>query len=350
MQFTWFGFGAVPIRRLGDVPRRARLPAQLVALASHLERKSVFGSDLAVACDDVVAHRLTDALWRRARELAAEGRLAVPLPADVAQLGRDLSPAAVVEVLATVISAGFAYDPRAAATGWFARLGHRVRRVRSALAGDVIEIASRSTAPLASPVVCLEFATAMRVLFYALKRATGALENVFVPVVFGGAFDIAGPGGHAWNWLVDARAGAVAAFDVTSLASNRQPIHEIDLARYRNVSAFLGSVYALAWSSDPPIGLDDIGELLQATIEPETERGLVLLYHLADHPGIPLSAGRRIAAHLGACELQRVLPEWRERLSQRERALGRIGRLVLEGDDHTRSPLEWVALRPDLYA
>jgi hypothetical protein len=316
-----------------------------VTLAAQLERHGNFGKDLAVECTDVVARRLTEAMWRRARALAADGRLATPLPADVTELGRELPPAAIVEVLAAVVAAGFVYDPGALARGWVSRLGFRMRRMRRALSRDGIDIASQATAADVSPVVCLEFATAMRVLFYALKRATAAPANVFLPVIIGGALDFSDPVSHAWNWLVDADAGTISAFDVTAFASRRAPMHEIDLSRYRNASALLGSAYALAWGIDPAIGYDDVGELLQATIDPETERGLVLLYHLADHPCVPMTARARIAAHLAACDLARSIPEWRDRLAERERVLGRVGRLFFEGDEQARTPLEWVRLR-----
>lgn len=356
-EFSWFGVGTIPIRALGHEVRRpdegvrvhrgssrARLPAALSSIASALELDTVLDDKLRLACDDDVSRRLTDGMWRRARELAAEGKIVHPLPAQVEQLGEALRPSAIIEVLGAVVAAGFRYDPGVREDRWLARMKALVRQVKMVSADARVDVAAQAIEARGAPVVCLQFATAVSVLFYAFKRATQVLEQVFAPVIIGNALDPRSADGHVWNMLVDAGAGSIAAFDVTAHATRRAPMRELDLTRYRNISAMLGSAYWLARRGRRITG-DDVGEVLLATIEPGTERGLCLLYHLADFHLTSVNTRARISAHLAACAFERVVPGWREQLAWREHQLGHLLRWGNSDDRLLPSPLDWLALR-----
>jgi hypothetical protein len=304
-----------------------------VTFAAKLEQVGPLGDDLAVKCNDDVARRLTEAMWNRARELAADGRITATLPDTVGELGRVLEPRQVAQIIATVVATGLEYDPafEAGAPSMLAL----TKRLFKAFGHPAIRAAEQATAARATRGVCLEFATATRVLFYALKRSTGAPAHAYVPAIYGAAINLASSfAQHAWNWLVDGESGSIAAFDAASRDA-RESDFTIDASRYRNVSAFLGSVCGSIRSSSE---CDDARDLLRATIEPETERGQVLLFHLADNLLTHVNVRQWISARLEACSFQRVVPDFRARLARRDEALGRLGRMVFTTG-------EW-ALRP----
>jgi hypothetical protein len=333
-ELSWRNWGAIPIGRLtASCKRRPWLPPSIVALAASLERQDLV-DDVAGDCDDQAARELTESMWRRAKGLG------LPLPDEVLQLG-SLPARAVVEILAAVVASGFRFDPAFQAIdrrSSLSRVFAHARRLGQLVRHRPVRIAEQATSGRVVPVVCLEFATAVRVLFYALKRSTGALHDAFVPAIYGAALDMDSAYSHAWNWLVDGQTQSIMAFDVSTVS--RTPHDEIDLSRYRNISAFLGSIYCAS-----SIGRDDVGELLHATIEPDTYRGQILLYHLAEHVAVPVQVRERIAAHLEASDFERVVPHWRERLARRVRELGRVGRWLLTTDDSDLGPLESLRLR-----
>jgi hypothetical protein len=190
--------------------------------------------------------------------------------------------------------------------------------------------------------VCSHYATAMRTLFYALKRATGAPTDAFVVEVVGEAF---GPQDnmHAWNWLIDVERASIAAFDATQIRGQRRKL-SIDLKRYHNISAFLATAVRQAATSH---GLDPrkVAELLAASVDPETDRGQALLFGIADHSGMNLGLRNRLAEHLASRNFERLLPDWRERLARRTALLGPLGRWVFQGSAGDTLPLPLARLR-----
>src|SRR5215468_689312 len=243
-ELMWWNRG-IGIASLGDDSadrcRPASLPAALVSLAEHSERLGCLGDeDLAVDCSDAVAQKLTNRMWQRAHELAVQARLSHPLPQDVTQFGRELSPQAVIEVLGTVVGAHLEYDAESVARrqngSRLARLLEIAKAAWSLRARRPVRTARRVTGRGVARGVCIDYATAMRTLFYALKRATGAPTDAFVVDVIGEAFgrhDYQ----HAWNWLIDVKSASIAAFDATHTRGQRgKP--SINLRHYHNVSAF----------------------------------------------------------------------------------------------------------------
>jgi hypothetical protein len=348
-ELVWRGQGIRIASLAGDSPRvdghrSSTLPAALVAFAERAERTScVFNEDLSVVCGDARARKLTNRMWQRAHELAAKGRLASPLPDDVSRFGRELSPQRVIEVLGAVVGAHLEYDHAEAArrarilkSSWLALLLEMARQAWRLRGRSSVRIARRVTGLGITRGVCLDYAAAVRTLFYALKRATGAPSDAFVVEVSGEAFR-PDDKQHAWNWLIDARGASIVAFDATQTRGQRGAL-AIDLERYHNVSAFLATavVGAAKWNG---LDLGNVAEILAASIDPESDRGQVLLFGIADHVGVSLGIRNRLAAHLEACNFERLLPHWRARLVRRTANLGPVGRKLFAESKRDMLPL-----------
>ena len=171
-------------------------------------------------------------------------------------------------------------------------------------------------------------------LFYALKRATGAPTNVFVPAIYGRGADMESEVQHAWNWIVDANAGSIAAFDVSTPASRESNDFQAELTYYSNASGFLGSVYSAAIRTTcSPERDDNVRELLSVTLEPQTERGQILLFHLADHALTPLHVRQRIINKLEKHSFERIIPDFKHRLTHRVESPGILDRLLTVSSD-----------------
>jgi hypothetical protein len=329
-EFEWRGSGTIPIGTLNDAPRSdARLPSALVTLAAGLEQFDSIYDDLAIDCDDTAARRLTDALWDRTKVLAAEGRISATLPSNVRDLGRVLEPRAVAKVIATIVATGLEYTddelPRErvsllARTWSVVRGAHTVPRS--------IRIAEQAARASRERGRCLQFATATRVLFYALKRATGAPTNVFVPAIYGRGADMDSEVQHAWNWLVDANVGSIAAFDASTPASRTSNDFQVRLASYCNASAFLGTAYSASIFPSRKSQRDSVRELLSATLEPRTERGQILLFRLADNPLTPINVRQWITRLLENNSFERLVPDFKNRLTRQDESLGVLDRFM----------------------
>ncbi|HEY0986892.1 MAG TPA: hypothetical protein VGD80_07565 [Kofleriaceae bacterium] len=338
-----------PLR--GDSPRvnrhgPATLPAALVSFAERAERISCVDDDLAVACSDAMATKLTNRMWQRARELATQGRLASPLPADVSRLGRECSPQEIIEVLGAVVCAHLEYDDAEAVARSFdgSVLGLVLEIAKVTWRGrgrKPVRIAWRVTGRGVARGVCRQYAVAVRTLFHALKRATGAPSDAFVVEVTGEAFGLQDQL-HVWNWLIDTRGASIEAFDATPTREPRRNL-AIDLNRYSNMSAFLATavVGAAKWNGYDP---DNVAEILAACIDPESDRGQVLLFGIADHLGVKLGVRNRIAAHLAARNFERLLPDWRARLARRTAHWGPLGRKLFAETEHDMLPLAQLRL------
>jgi hypothetical protein len=333
-ELDWRDWGTVPIRSADFITwRPAPLPAELVAACAVLER-SGDGGDLAVACTDQIARRLTDTMWMRVRELAAASRIPWALPSDVAELGRALSPFAVAQIIRRVVSDGLEYDPVAEGLerpSLLKRASYKMRRLVNVHTVSAIRVADDAANRRRPLVVCREFAMAMRALFYALKRATGAPANAYMPAISGHAIEMETRGGeHAWNWIVDAERGTINAIDATGTC-------DVPLARYRNVSAFLNSMYDSIGAANATDF--DIATLLRAMIDPETYAGQLRLLHLAEHLTIPLEVRARVTRHFHATNFERLVPGWRDRLARVDASLGRLDRFLfsLGGTDALRT-------------
>jgi hypothetical protein len=332
-ELVWRQSGSIPISCLSEnvATGGGRLPRHLLTIAAKLERNVGFtGDDLATVCDVDVAHRLTEALWRRACELRIDGRLTSQLPARMEDLGRALCVRELVQVIAGVVTTGFVFDPDAAnvfeGAPLVRRLRYYIRRVQRSWRSTP-QIAEQATRTGIDRGVCLDYATATRVLFYALKRATGAPEHAFVISIFGPALDLTSKYQHAWNLIVDGQAHLLASFDASSRRLRSTPPgqrfeYAIDLTQYRNVSGLLGTAYAASLVAEPPIDWNDVFEVLCASIEPNTDRGLVLLFHLAENVLIPSNVRRRIVAHLAARGFERLVRDWQSRLARRDDVIG----------------------------
>lgn len=322
-ELDWRGWGTVAIRSADFITwRPAPLPAELVAACTFLERYGD-GGDLAVACTDQIARRLTDTMWTHIRDLDAAGRIPWALPSDVAELGRALSPFAVAQIIRRVVSDGLQYDPVAEGPErhpLLERASYKMRRLVNVHTVSAMRVADDAATGRRPLVVCREFAMAMRALFYALKRATGALANAYMPTIYGHALEMEKRGAvHAWNWIVDADRGTINAIDATGTC-------DVPLARYRNVSAFLNSMYD---SIGAPNATDfDMATLLRATIDPETYAGQLRLLHLAEQLTIPLEVRARITRHFHATNFERLVPDWRDRLARVDASLGRRDRFL----------------------
>jgi hypothetical protein len=321
-ELDWRGWGTVPIGSADFISSRpAPLPAGLVAACALLERLGGFG-DLAVACTDETARRLTDAMWMRVRVLAAAGRIPWELPSDVAELGRALSPFAVAQIIRRVVSDGLEYDPVAEAPErhpLLERVSYRMRRFVNVFTGSAIRVADDAANRRRPLVVCREFGDAMRTLFYALKRATGAPANAYMPMLSGHTIDTETTGHHAWNWIVDADRGTINAIDATGS-------RDVPLDEYRNVSAFLISIYGLIGA---PNATDfDMAGFFRDMIDPETDAGQLRLLHFAEHWTIAPGVRARVTRHFQATSFERLVPGWRDRLARADGSLGRLDRLV----------------------
>lgn len=277
-------------------------------------------------------------MWMRVRELAAAGRIPWALPSDVAELGRALSPFVVAQIIRRVVSDGLEYDPGAEGIerrSFIGRASYEVRRVVTVYTVSAIRLAEHAANRRRPRVVCREFAMAMRTLFYALKRATGAPANAYMPMIRGHALG----GDHAWNWLVDADRGTINAIDATGSG-------DVPLDKYRNVSAFLLAMYA---SIVGPANATDfnMATFLRDMIDPETDAGQLRLLHLAEHERIPREVRARVRRHLHATNFERLVPGWRDRLARVDASLGRMDRFVSSQltADGLRT-LELLGLRP----
>jgi hypothetical protein len=301
-------------------------------LAAGLEQCDSLHDDLAIDCDDTAARRLTDALWDRTKVLAAEGRISETLPRNVWELGRVLEPRAVAKIIATIVATGLEYTEALPheRVSLLARAWSLVRAIRDLRSNPrPIRIAEQAASARRERGRCLQFATATRVLFYALKRATGAPTNVFVPAIYGRAADMDSEVQHAWNWIVDANAGSIAALDVSTNASRESNDFQVDLSSYCNASAFLGSAYSAAIvPTRSSRERDSVRELLSATVEPRTERGQILLFHLADHALTPINVRQWIMRQLEKYSFERVVPDFKHRLTRRDESLGILDRLL----------------------
>lgn len=173
---------------------------------------------------------------------------------------------------------------------------------------------------------------AMSALFYALKRATGAPANAYVPVIRGPAFRMDDDMGHAWNWIVDAERGTINALDATGSG-------DVELEQYRNVSAFLASTCDLVSNGF------DLATFLCATIDPETDAGQLRLFHFAEHFSFPPELRARIAVHLEATGFERLVPDWRDRLAHVDASLGRVERFAFSQAADALPALEPLRLR-----
>jgi hypothetical protein len=331
-ELVWRGWGTIPICTLNDAPRSdARLPSTLVTLAAWLEQCDSLHDDLVIDCDDTAARRLTDALWDRTKVLAAEGRISRTLPTNVWELGRVLEPRVVAKIIATIVATGFEYidDPHERVP-LLARARSLVRAIRDLRTNPrPIRIAEQAVTARRERGRCLHFATATRVLFYALKRATGAPTNVFVPAIYGRGADMDSEVQHAWNWIVDANAGSIAVLDVSTTASRESNDFQVNLPSYCNASAFLGSAYCAAivpTRSSPEH--DSVRELLSATVEPRTERGQFLLFQLADNALTPINVRHWITRQLEKYSFERVVPDFKQRLTRKDESLGILDRLT----------------------
>lgn len=330
-ELVWRGWGTIPIGTLGDRPRSdARLPSTLVTIAAALEQFDSLHVDLAKDVDLAAAWRLTTSLWDRARVLAAEGRISEALPSNVRELGRVLEPRAVVKIIATVVATGLAYtdDPLPEAPP-LSRAWSVVRAIGGARrVPQSIRFAEQAVSARRELARCVQFATATRVLFYALKRATGAPTNVFLPSVYGRGADLDSEMRHAWNWFVDANTGSIAALDV-SAASRASHDFQVDLGSYSNASAFLGSAYNAAINpSRPAAERDNVRELLAATVDPRTERGQFHLFHIADHRMTPFHVRRWIVGQLEKHSFACVVPDFKHRLTRDDESRGLLDRLL----------------------
>jgi len=333
-ELVWRDWGTIPICTLNDEPRSdARLPSTLVTLAARLEQSDAIFDDLAIDCDDNAARRLTEALWDRTKVLAAEGRISDTLPSNVGELGRVLEPRAIAKIIATIVATGLEYTddeiPRERVS-LRARTWSLVRAIRGARSVPrSIRIAEQAATARRELGRCLQFATATRVLFYALKRATGAPANVFVPAMYGRGNDMDSEVQHAWNWIVDGDAGSIAAFDVSRRASRESNDFQVELTSYCNASGFLGSVYSAAIRTSCSFEHDDnVRELLSATVEPQTERGQFLLFYLADHALTPANVRQRLIGQLEKYSFERIVPDFKRRLTQRDESRGILDRLL----------------------
>jgi hypothetical protein len=332
-EFVWRGWGTIPICTLNDGQRSdAPLPSALVTLVAGLEQFDSIHDDLALDCDAAAAQRLTDALWDRTKALVAEGRISETLPSNARELGRVLEPRAVAKIIATVVATGLEYTddelPRERVS-LLARTWSLVGSIRGARSVPrSIRIAEQAAMARRERGRCVQFATAARVLFYALKRATGAPTNVFVPAIYGHGADVDSDVQHAWNWLVDANAGSIAAFDVSAPTSRTSNDFQINLAWYCNVSAFLGSAFSAAIFPSRSSQRDSVRELLSATVEPRTERGQILLFHLADNVLTPINVRQWIITQLEKHSFERVVPDFKRRLTQRDESLGILERFI----------------------
>ncbi len=332
-EFVWRGFGTIPIGTLNDAPRSdTRLPSALVTLAAGLEQFDSVHDDLAIDCDAAAARSLTDALWDRTKVLAAEGRISETLPSNVRELGRVLEPRAVAKIIATIVATGLEYTddelPRERVS-LLALTWSVVRAIRGARSVPrSIRIAEQAATASRERGRCLQFATATRVLFYALKRATGAPTNVFVPAIYGHGADTDSEVQHAWNWLVDANAGTIAAFDVSTPSSHKSNDFQVNLALYCNASAFLGSACSAAIFRSRSSQRDSVRELLSATVEPRTERGQILLFRLADHALTPTNVRQWIIRQLEKHSFERVVPDFKHRLTRKDESLGMLDRFI----------------------
>jgi hypothetical protein len=332
-EFVWRGARTIPIGTLNDAPRSdATLPSALVTLAAGLEQFDSIHDDLAVDCDAAAAQRLTDALWDRTKLLAAEGRIAETLPSNVRELGRVLEPLAIVKIIATIVATGLEYTDDALpreTVSIVTRTQSLVRAIRGVRSVPrSVRIAEQAATARRELGRCLQFATATRVLFYALKRATGAPTNVFVPAVYGRGADTDSEVQHAWNWLVDANAGSIAAFDVSTPASRKSNDFQVNLASYCNASAFLGSAYSAAIFPSRSSQRDSMRELLSATVELRTERGQILLFRLADNALTPIEARQWIIRKLEKYSFERVVADFKHRLIRQDESVGMLDRLM----------------------
>lgn len=325
--------------------QRATLPGALASLIASAQRVSMFSEDLARTCDDAISHRLTSLMWERARALQRTGDLNCNLPDDVTMLGRALPPSAIAEVLAKVIAVGFEYDVGTSTAlqrgSLFGRLGFYARRAWELMGKSSIKIATRALRPRIHKAVCLDYATAMQVLFFALKRATGSPANTFVVGIAGDAFGV-NDLSHMWNWMVDVDEGRIMAFDVSCRGMRREPGRRLELAielpRYRNVSGFLTTIIYGATRPDALWDTSEAAELVSACIDPETDRGQLLLFHIAEHPMTRLGVRSRLAAHLAAHDFARLVPAWHERLDRRSALLGRAGRVFFSSGEWELRP------------
>lgn len=349
-ELAWRRWGTIRIGTLDDAPRSdAPLPSTFVMLAAGLEEFDWLHADLALDCDVATARRLTDALWDRANVLAVEGRISETLPRNVWELGRVLEPRAVAKIVATVVAAGLEYTddslPNEAVsvvslTRTVVRALRGARRVPRS-----IRIAEQALTPRRELARCVQFATATRVLFYALKRATGAPTNVFIPAIYGRGPGIDSDVQHARNWLVDATAGSIATFDVSAIASGRSNDFQVDLASYFSASAFLGSAYVAATAPERPAReRDSLRELLRATVEPRTERGQVLLFHLADNVLTPANVRAWIIRTLEKHSFDRLVPDFKPRLARRDESLGLLDSVARGDVSLGSSAVRWARL------
>lgn len=326
-ELCWSG-RVVPIEALWledpDDARPERLPEGLVEAAALCERTFLMG-DLERDCDDDAAAELAAGLWRRGQALADDGGPELPSRLE------DLDTHGLVDLVIRVVAAGFTYDHGAVPRpddGWWTRLGRAAGVVRELWRGPATA-AWDSLGESPRSVVCRHYANAVRTLFHAAKRATGRRDEAWLLAVCGvvepggGAPD--GELGHAWNLLVDGEIGRVFAFDLTWTDQFHEGGHipalhpgYVPLDRHRHVSALLATLLVGYGDVGSALGgAPEVIDALRALVDPRSERGLRLLYHLGDNPGVNGPSRARIAGHLEAVGFDRVVPGWRERLAAR---------------------------------
>ena len=318
---------AISIGRLGTKPDPSeRLPSALSAVLALAERSFYLPEDLELVCPDDVARELADRLSSRADMLARTR--------GIPRLG-DTSPHDIARTIAFVVAEGMTYDaPSLPPESWFGRIATTARRLASgvgALFEDSPKLASSVLEGRVQRGTCRHYATIVRTLFYAVKRATGR-SGAFVVGVAGEAGPRSDGTGHAWNLFGDDESGALAAFDVTwgdALAEGGQVASlenaMLDAPMHLHASAFLATLlHGHLLEGSALYQREEVGEALRAIIAPATDRGRDLLFQVADNPITATAARSRIARYLARTDLDCLVPDWRDRLARRTAMAGEV--------------------------
>lgn len=304
-------------REVGGCPRP--LPEAFAAVLPLVERDARFRHvDLAEEVTERTARELWDALATRASALSRAGRLAPELGEvdrlDSWQLVHSIA-ATVADGMTYAWSGGQDFDPDEPRGDWARRWQGLTLLLSSAwqLRSDLRALPWLARQPLRRGLrgLCRHYSAIVTTLFFAAKRATGRHMDAWVPAIEG-CHRFLSSWEHAWNWYVERDAQRIVAFDLTGadwLLDRGQadtPFNRgFDGSRWNNVSCLLARLFA-GYACDGPLGgRPEVPVALKALVDPQSQRGQALLFHLTWQTGLHPGARERVRAFLRALRFHR---------------------------------------------